>query len=34
MAKFNKDDSSTNYDGDCNYCDDNNCSNGECKEGK
>ena len=21
-----------NYDGDCNYCDDNNCTNGECKE--
>ena len=20
------------YDGDCNYCDDNNCSNGECRE--
>ena len=20
------------YDGDCNYCDDNNCTNGECKE--
>ncbi len=19
------------YDGDCNYCDDSNCSNGECK---
>ena len=20
------------YDGDCNYCDDSNCTNGECKE--
>jgi len=20
------------YDGDCNYCDDNNCTNGECKD--
>ena len=24
--------SNYDYDGDCNYCDDNNCSNGECKE--
>ena len=24
---------SCDYDGDCNYCDDTNCSNGECKGG-
>jgi len=33
IDKILKTKSQYDYDGDCNYCDDDNCSNGECKEG-
>ena len=32
IDKILKPKSQYDYDGDCNYCDDNNCSNGECRE--